>query len=45
MFVKGVLLEYDHVDVKLVISNKPSYGNLKREGVVSGNEKFRLLKI
>ena len=44
MFVKGVLLEYDHVDVKLVISNKPSYGNLKR-GVVSGNEKFRLLKI
>lgn len=42
MFVKGVLLEYDHVDVKLVISNKPSYGNL---GVVSGNEKFRLLKI
>ena len=43
MFVKGVLLEYDHMDAELVISNKPSYGNLNR--VVSGNEKFRLLKI
>lgn len=27
-----------------VIANKLSYGNLKRE-VVSGNERFRLLKI